>query len=107
MSRRLLFAALAAIAASFVVLVAAAGADTVGPITFETSQGYFVGNIDMQPLTNDLPNGKWEKSGPYDAQVASVATYPAAAGYGFVGQALRISDAVTSWQRRRCGSGPC
>jgi hypothetical protein len=37
MPRRLLFAALAAIAASFVVLVAAAGADTVGPITFEMS----------------------------------------------------------------------
>src|SRR5438034_835399 len=52
MSRRLLFAALAAIAASFVVLVAAAGADTVGPITFETSQGYFVGCTD----TNGDPN---------------------------------------------------
>ncbi|HEX4323897.1 MAG TPA: hypothetical protein VHZ77_04615 [Gaiellaceae bacterium] len=96
MSRRLLFAALAAIAASFVVLVAAAGADTLGPITFEMSQGYVMGDINMQPLTNDLPNGKWEKSGPYDAQVASVAAFPAAAGYGFVGQALRISDAMTS-----------
>jgi hypothetical protein len=87
---------LAAAAASIAVLVAAAGADTVGPITFETSQGYVPGNIDMQPATNNLPNGKWQKQGPYDAQVASVATYPAAAGYGFVGQALRISDAYTS-----------
>ena len=96
MRRRLCLTGLAAAAASLVVLVAAAGADTVGPITFEMSQGYVVGDINNQPLTNDLPNGKWEKSGTYDAQVAPVSAYPAAAGYGFVGQALRISDAVTS-----------
>jgi hypothetical protein len=96
MSRRLLFAALAAIAASFVVLVAAAGADTVGPITFEMSQGYTPGDINNQPTTNNLPNGKWQKQGPYDAQVAPISLYPAASGYGFVGQALRISDAMTS-----------
>ena len=79
------------------MLVAAAGADTVGPITFEMSQGYVPGDISGQPVNAfNLPNGKWQKSGPYDAQVASVATYPAASGYGFVGQALRISDAVTS-----------
>jgi hypothetical protein len=79
------------------VLVSAAGADTVGPITFETSQGYIVGDINMQPTANYLPNGKWQKTGPqYDAQVASVSAYPDAAGYGFVGQALRISDAMTS-----------
>jgi hypothetical protein len=97
MKRRLLFAALAAIAASFVVLVAAAGADTVGPITFEMSQGYMPGDINDQPTTNNLPNGKWQKSNPLiDAKVASVSAYPDAAGYGFVGQALRISDAVTS-----------
>src|SRR5438874_709739 len=79
------------------VLVSVAGADTVGPITFETSQGYVVGNIHMQPLNdNYLPNGKWEKSGPYDAQVVSTTAYPDASGYNFVGQALRISDAVTS-----------
>jgi hypothetical protein len=60
------------------------------------SQGYTPGDINNQPPTNNLPNGKWQKTGPYDAQVALVSTYPDAAGYGFVGQALRISDAMTS-----------
>ena len=96
MSRKFVFALLAATTASFVMLVAAAGADTVGPITFETSQGYVVGDINNQPATDNLPNGKWQKSGPYDAKVVPVSAYPAAAGYGFVGQALKISDALTS-----------
>jgi hypothetical protein len=89
--------ALLLLVGTVLVLVSAAGADTVGPITFEMSQGYTLGDINGQPLAdNYLPNGKWQKSGPYDAQVASVSAYPDAAGYGFVGQALRISDAVTS-----------
>ena len=96
MRRKLPIALLAAAMAGFVVLVAAAGADTVGPITFEMSQGYTPGDINNQPTTNNLPNGKWQKTGPYDAQVALVSTYRDAAGYGFVGQALRISDAMTS-----------
>jgi len=89
---------LVAVAASLVVLVAAAGADTVGPITFETSQGYMVGDINGQPLNdNYLPNGKWSKTNPLiDAKVVTVSAYPDAAGYNFVGQALRISDAVTT-----------
>ena len=36
------------------------------------------------------------KTGPYDVAVASVSTFPAAAGYGFGAQALRVSNAVTS-----------
>jgi len=67
---------------------AVARADTVGPITFEPSQGYALGNIDGQQ--------GWLKSGPYDAMVASLAAFPAASGYGFGTQALRFSDAVTS-----------
>jgi hypothetical protein len=79
------------------LLASSAGADTIGPITFETSQGYLVGDINAQPLlSNSLPNGKWQKTGPYDVEVVSVLpAYPDAAGYGFGSQALRISDAVT------------
>ena len=78
-------------------LTAAAGADTVGPITFEQSQGYVLGDIHGQPFfPGSLPNGAWSKTGPYDVQVVLVSSFPAAAGYGFVSQALRISDAVTS-----------
>lgn len=62
-------------------------ADNLGPITFEPPT-YVTGNINGQ-------NG-WMKSGPYDVAVASVASFPAAAGYGFGAQALRLSDAVTS-----------
>lgn len=65
-----------------------AKADTVGPITFEPSQGYVPGDINGQQ--------SWMKLGPYDATVASLASFPAASGYGFGTQALRLSDAFTS-----------
>jgi hypothetical protein len=64
-----------------------AGADTVGPITFEPSV-YSIGSINGQ-------NG-WQMTRPYDANVASVSSFPDALGYGFGTQALQISDAVTS-----------
>jgi len=64
-----------------------AGADTTGRIMFEPST-YTMGDINAQ-------NG-WLKTGAYDVAVANVATFPAAAGYGFDTQALRISDSVTS-----------
>ena len=93
---------LAQVGASFLVfatvllLPTAAGADTIGPITFESSQGYVVGGIHGQPIPSTLPNGAWSKTGPYDVMVAPISTYPDAAGYGFGSQALRISNAVTS-----------
>jgi hypothetical protein len=62
-----------------------AGADTVGPITFEN---YALGNINGQQ--------GWSKTGPYDVEVESISSYPAAAGYGFGTQALRSSDFITS-----------
>jgi hypothetical protein len=62
-------------------------ADSTGPITFEPPT-YIVGDINGQQ--------GWMKTGPYDVAVASVAAFPAAAGYGFGTQALRLSDAVTS-----------
>lgn len=64
-----------------------AAADAVGPITFEPPT-YTTGDINGQ-------NG-WMKTGPYDVAVASVSSFPAAAGYGFGAQALRVSNAVTS-----------
>ena len=67
--------------------VSAAVADSVGPITFEPPT-YAAGNINGQ-------NG-WMKTGAYDAAVAAVSSFPAASGYGFGTQALRMSNAVTS-----------
>jgi hypothetical protein len=64
-----------------------ASADTVGPITFEPPT-YHVGDINGQ-------NG-WTKTGPYDVAVAKLSDFPAASGYGFGTQALRLSDAFTS-----------
>jgi hypothetical protein len=84
------------VVSTVLVLATAAGADAIGPITFEQSQGYMVGDINGQPSSSTLPNGKWSKTGPYDVKVVPVSTYAAAAGYGFVSQALRITDAVTS-----------
>jgi hypothetical protein len=66
----------------------AAAADSTGSITFESSQGYVIGNIGGQQ--------GWSKTGSYDAAIANVTTFPDAAGYGFGSQALRLSDAVTS-----------
>jgi hypothetical protein len=62
-------------------------ADSIGPINFEPP-AYTVGNINGQQ--------GWMKTGPYDVAVAAVADFPAAGGYGFGTQALRLSDAVTS-----------
>jgi hypothetical protein len=79
-------------------LPSAVGADSIGLITFESSQGYVAPmDINGQPVAAfNLPNGKWSKTGPYDVHVRLVSDFPAAAGYGFGSQALQISDAVTS-----------
>jgi hypothetical protein len=79
-------AALSILAVLALVGVTAAVADSVGPITFEPPT-YTVGNINGQ-------NG-WTKTGAYDAAVATVSSFPAASGYGFGTQTLRISNAVT------------
>lgn len=64
-----------------------ARADSVGPITFEPP--YVVGDINGQM--------GWTKLNPaFDVKVASVSAFPAASGYHFDSQALRLSDAVTS-----------
>lgn len=81
---RLVSAATLALAIALIGVAGAAG-DTQGPITFET---YSLGGINGQQ--------GWSDAGGYDANVASVASYPAASGYGFGSQALQISDAVTS-----------
>jgi hypothetical protein len=78
-------------------LPSTARADAIGPITFESSQGYVAPlDINGQPIAPTLPNGKWSKTGPYDVHVVLVSDFPDAAGYGFGSQALQISDAVTS-----------
>jgi hypothetical protein len=88
---------LARVAGGFTLGPGPAMADTIGPITFETSQNYVIGDINGQPIPpGPLPNEVWSKTGAYDAAVASVASFTDAAGYGFNAQALRISDAVTS-----------
>jgi hypothetical protein len=78
-----------ALAVAATAFAATASADTVGPITFEPSQGYVPGDIGGQQ--------GWQKLNPaFDVKVATVATYPDASGYGFGTQALRLSDAYTS-----------
>jgi len=82
-----------AVAAAVAVLTAVASAlapataDTLGPIDFEPP-GYTGGNINGQQ--------GWSKTGAYDSEVAGVAAFPNANGFGFGQQALRISDAVTT-----------
>src|SRR3954467_2850512 len=67
-------------------VTAMASAESLGPINFES--GFTAGDINGQQ--------GWTKTGPYDAAVANVSSFPAASGYGFGTKALRISDAVTS-----------
>ncbi len=62
-------------------------ATVVGPIDFEPP-AYTVGNINGQQ--------GWMKTGPYDVEVEATADYPAASGYNFGLQALRLSNAITS-----------
>ena len=80
-----LIVALAAVGSAF---AGGPKADKVGPITFEPNQGYALGNINGQQ--------GWMKSGAYDVAVAGVSSFPAASGYGFGTQALRMSNAVAS-----------
>jgi hypothetical protein len=87
-TKRLLL--LAGLILGLAVFVPVAGADSIGPITFEPSQGYVPGDINGQQ--------QWQKLNPaYDVKVALLSpTYPDAAGYGFGLQALRLSDFATS-----------
>jgi hypothetical protein len=89
--------ALILVVSAVLLFPSAAAADSLGLITFEQSQGYVATDINGQPITNNLPNGKWQKLNPaFDAEVVLVSTFPAASGYGFGSQALRLSNAVTS-----------
>jgi hypothetical protein len=85
MKLRLMF--IAALVVASIGLVGSAGADSQGPITFE-SPAYTTGNIDTQQ--------GWSKNGGYDVAVANVSTFSNAASFGFGEQALRSSDSVTS-----------
>jgi hypothetical protein len=85
MKRLIVFAALVVTALG---LAGIATADSKGPITFE-SPAYTTGPIGGQE--------GWTNAGGYeDANVVLTSNYPAAASYGFAGQALQISNAATS-----------
>ena len=90
--------ALILVVSAVLLFPSAAAADSIPQITFESSQGYTVGDINGQPLTDSyLPNGKWEKTDPsYDAKVVPMSLYTSASTFGFGSQALRISDAFTT-----------
>lgn len=88
--------ALILVVSAVLVFPAAAAADSLPQITFESSQGYTLGNINSQPIMGTLPNGKWSNTGLYDVNVVPISLYPDAAGYGFGSQALQISDALAS-----------
>jgi len=62
-------------------------ADSLPTIDFEAPT-YTLGNIDGQD--------GWMKTGPFDAEVDDVTSFPNASGFGFEDQSLRISNAVTS-----------
>jgi hypothetical protein len=83
MKRLIIFAAIVFAALG---LAGFAAADSTGSITFESAQGYTLGDINGQPTAD---TNTWLKSGPYDANVVSTSLY------GF-GNALQISNAVTS-----------
>ena len=64
---------------------ATAAADTVGPFNFDD---FALGTVNGQQ--------SWQMLGGFDVSVVKVNAYPAAKGYGFGSQALRLSDAVTT-----------
>jgi hypothetical protein len=79
MRRLIMFAAIAFAALG---LAGIATANTQDPITFNSDQGYTLGNINSQQ--------GWSNTGVYDANVVSTSLY------GFGDQALQISNAKTS-----------
>jgi Ca2+-binding RTX toxin-like protein len=92
-ARRLLFCLLFALSAALAMCASAlfapsAGADTLGPINFESPTYTAGSSIDAQ--------AGWSDTGAYDANVASVSSFVAATGYGFGAQALQISNNKTS-----------
>lgn len=68
-------------------VAATAFANTLPVINFEPTT-YTLGNINGQQ--------GWTKTGPYDAEVASISNFSNASGFGFETQALRLDNAVTS-----------
>ena len=64
-------------------------------ITVDTLAAHLAGALG-RPAWLLLPIGAWSKTGPFDVKVVTTSTYPAAVGYGFGSQTLRISDAITS-----------
>lgn len=90
MKRTILLTSLILMLVAFgTAFASSARADTIGPITFEPSQGYVLGDINAQQ--------GWQKLNPlFDVKVAAVSSYPDASGYGFGTQTLRMSDFFTS-----------
>jgi hypothetical protein len=84
MKRLIMFAALVVTALG--VVAGSASANSPGSITFESVQGYTLGDINGQPTST---SNTWLKSGPYDANVVSTSRFD-------FGNALQISNAVTS-----------
>ncbi len=68
-------------------VVTPAVAESLPTIDFE-SPTYSLGNINTQ-------NG-WMKTGTFDVEVEDVSNFPNALGFGFDGQSMRFSNAVTS-----------
>src|SRR3954452_22279064 len=75
-----------AVIAAMAVAPAVAEADVWGT-NFESST-FQPGDVDAQ--------GGWSKTGPYDVKIASVSSYPDAAGYGFGTKTLQASNSTTS-----------
>ena len=97
MKRFMIFATF--VVASLGLLASFAGAavtNTTGAIDFSSLSGYTGGNIAGQPGSTD-PLNNWSNIGGYDANVATVAGFPAAAAYASFGdQALQISNTKAS-----------
>ncbi len=72
---------------AILALASIARADSIGPIDFEPP-AYSTGSPDGQE--------GWSKTGAYDHEIAALAGFPDAAGYGFGAQALRISNKLMS-----------
>lgn len=90
MRRTIILAGLVVGLAAFgTAFASSAKADSIGPIGFETTEGYHVGDINGQM--------GWTKLNPaFDVKVAPVSAYPDASSYHFDDQALRLSDAFTT-----------
>jgi hypothetical protein len=91
MKRFIMFATF--VVASIGLLASFAGAAPIGPIGFESTEGYTVGDINARPTGS---SNTWIKTGTYDVAVADLTSFTAPSTGFTAARVLQLSNSVAS-----------